>query len=539
MNGKNAIAWIIIIVVAAVAVSVIYLNTLKGNSAIDVSLNVGVNNSLSVYPYQSITFPLNISNYGSTAFEDLGLGIFINGNLTEAYNVTLPEHNSTIINFTEEFKSSGEFNVTFVTDPGKLLNIQNRSRTLTSRTVTVLAAGKPDPAENLPANQLSEKDFYMSGIGYLSVSYFKNTYGINSLELSALPSIDAFYEAMFNLTYNYTHSIYSAEATYKNATAYSIWMQGSLVGNFTAIWAKGLESANKNISVTSGSINGEKASIISLGANTTICSWYSDGWIKNFAYYGAKNCINVLDMNGSSITQGNSIPNMANSSAFANYSSYSYLGTGSGRIAYYSNSIIYEAINPNIVSNYTCFGSISTVDNISYCSTVLIPKSGVIGSDSVVRTSSIIGQKNLSVFALINTSYVVDQIPKNIGMLQGFNISGKSEAFISGINSTCNLNASLSCYSPTLALGNMTLRLYNRLNESVHINTMYCNENGPVKYSDINANVLSLSYYNITVPCYDNGALIQGIPLGLTVHIGANYTVSGVKYTASGSAHLV
>ncbi len=537
MNKKDTYIWTVIIVVAVVAIAAIYFETVAPTGKIDVALNAPSSNTTYIYPYQSVFVPVMVSNYGSSVFRNLDVGVFINGNLTGVYNVTLPQGNRTEINFSKEFTTPGTFNVSFAADPGNLYTLQNRSKASASFVIVVQKPDAPEPYAYLPSNQISENDAYISSSGYLTMSYLKDNYSVDTLSLSSMPVISAFFARLLNLTYSYVQNIYSAEATYKNASAYSIWIQGPFVSNITAVFAKGLNNSNITISYENARVG--TVDIINFGGNTTLCSWYSGGWVKSLAYEGSASCAGMLNGNGTSIVRANTLPGIKNSSVLANFSSYSRLGYGTGRILSYNSSILYESDTPNVNPDYTCYGEISSVNNVSYCSTYLFQKSGKIGKLSVIRTSSFRGQQNLTAMSLVNTSLVPYQIYGNIGILQSFNASGVSSAFRSGINSTCSLNASFSCFSPTLALGNMTLRFYNRLNYSVDISTMYCHENGASVYSPVNKVMRRLSYENVTIPCYDNGNVIAGIPLGLNVKIGMNYSIGVSNYTAAGSAYVV
>ncbi len=544
MNTKDRWTWIVIAIVIVAAIAAIYLETRPNTSAIDVSLKAQVNGPQNIYPFQSVIFPITLTNYGGSAFRDLGVGVFINGNLTEAYNVTLPQHNSTTINFTEEFKYPGTFKVSFTADPSGLFPIENRSAATSAVTIVVQQEQAPAPASNLPQGQATEKDSYMNSAGYLTESYLRDTYNISAFGFSGMPSVDGFFEPLLNLTYNYTHSIYTARATYPNASAFSIWIQGALIGNITAVWAKGLESMNKNISYTFNDIGGRNLTVVTLGRGTTICSWYSGGWIKSLAYEGQKGCDAVLNDTGSSIaTQKFSIPIISNSSLLANLTTSTDSGSQSGVLSYVSNSIVYISEQDGAPGS-ACFGLVYNISNVSYCSTYTTS-----GRDVLVRTTrgsflgnattSSRGYRNLTVLALVNASLLPYQTQENVALLQSFNAIGSGTEFVSGISSTCSFNTSLSCYSPALALGNLTMRFYNKLNETVNVSSMYCSESGAGKYYAVNAVIPASSNYTVKIPCYDNGALITGVPLGLTLNLRMNYVVSGKNYMAVGSAYVV
>ncbi|MCL5008416.1 MAG: hypothetical protein M1156_00810 [Candidatus Marsarchaeota archaeon] len=542
MEKKEKYIWIVIIAVALAAVAVIYLEfSTQPNSTIDVALKLSGNATARIYPYQSITVPLVVSNYGGKAFKGLGVGVFVNGTLAEVYNVSMPQHNSTQINYTKQFTVPGSFNISFEADPGMLYKISNRSESAVNYHVTVMEPDAPNPAEYLTGNWISMRSSYMNSAGYLTSSYLNANYSIRSLGLSDMPAVDAFFSPMLNLTYNYTQSIYSAEATYKNFTEYSMWIQGSLVGNIAGIWAYGLK--DKNVTVSNATIDSNRVSVITLNSNTTLCSWYSGGWIKNLAYEGAGSCASVLNTtkNSTGNIMQQRIPMINGTEIIANFSGFSSEGNSSGVIfaASASNAISYVSEAPSMNPDYTCYGPITSADNVSYCSTVVLPVSGAVGRLSLVKTSAYVGSRNLTVMSLVNTSSVTKQSYNNIAILQKLNVSGANRQFISGINSTCGFNASVSCYSPVLAFGNMSMKLYNKLNQNIRISSMYCYSIGSPIHYPMNSIIPANDYANVTVPCYDNGNTITGLPIGLTLKIGMNYSIANRSFTAGGSAYVV
>ncbi len=539
MQRKELYTWIIIAVVAIVAIGFIYLENAPAsqNGPISVKFSFNSTDSLvSIYPYRSVFVPVQITNLGRSYVRDLGVGIFMNGNLSTIYNVSIPAGQTLFLNFSKQFSSPGTFVISYVADPSNLYTLQNRSQSRLQFDVAVKSASTPAPYSTLPSNSTWQKESYSSVGGYIYYTIFTNDYGLGSFQTSQIPAVSSFFNPLFNLTYSYLENLYSASATYPRASAYSLWIQSSLSPNVTNIWAQGakLNSTNKTL-------NGQSIAVVTLNHNTTVCSWYSGGWLKNLAYEGNQSCISALAATPENSTPPSGyLPSINNSRLLANFSERSIVGAGYGNLLLVNSSAVYEAVTPNTNPNYVCYGLISIESNRSYCTTYLFPTaSNTIGPLALISTSSFIGQKNLTVMALVNTSDVPYEAQASINLLNRFNISGATQPFISGINSSCRLNASLSCYSPYFTNGNLTLRLYNKLNQTFVLNTMACTEVGTAKFSAVNTIIPSLAYRNVTLPCFNNAKAITGVPLGLGLNINMNYTVLGSSYKATGGAYIV
>ncbi len=541
MEKNDKYTWVAIIVIAIAALAVLYTETHgTGSGPINLQLNVSQSNiTTRIYPYQSVFIPVEITNAGTDAIKSVGIGIFVNNNLTSIYNVSLPTGRNVYINFSKQFTVPGTYNVSFISDPSKLYDLVNRNNAQVHFQIIVQAPATPSAYTTLPSNWTGEKSTYLSKVGYLTYSYLVGNYGLSNFALSKIPAADAFFTPLLNLTYSYINSMYSAEATYPNASAYSLWLQGSLSSNVTAVWAQGLK-----LKTNYTSINGTTLAVTHLNSNTTTCGWYNAGWLKTLTYEGAGNCAVQLAKKSSSLSTPATpgfLPAINGSTTIANVTGSSILGPTYGRLAFINSSIIYEGAQPNTASDYVCYGVISTLYNRSYCSTYLFGRSGSIGALSLVRTTAFVGQENLSVISLVNTSYVAAQSVAGIRLLSEFNVSGQSQSFSAGLNSSCGLNFSLSCRSPSLVNGNLTLQFYNKINQTFTLRSIACYQNGSPSYAQLNLTIRPNATASVTSICYSNGNVLTGLPLGLTLKLGINYTLGtgNATYRTTGSAYIV
>ena len=169
----------------------------------------------------------------------------------------------------------------------------------------------------------------------------------------------------------------------------------------------------------------------------------------------------------------------------------------------------------------------------------MFSKSNKLGPISLIDTKAYIGQYNLSVISLINTSAVTQQVEQSIGILNELKLNGSSELFTSGISNSCVFNASLGCSSPSFGVNGITFNLHNNLNQTFKISSLACYVSGNSSYKNVNDSILPYENYSVSVPCYNNGNLITGVSLGLYLNLKMNYSLGNTKYNATGHAYIV
>ena len=534
---KNNFLWSIAALIIIVALIVVfYYEFLLPQPQISLSIKI-IPAQVDVYPYQLIYARINITNTGTTEFRGIDFGVTYNGSLMNIYNISLPAGKSTSINFSKEAIAPGSYQLSVAADPTNTFNI-NRSSSKTSVIFDVFPAQLPRPYNEIPNNNTKEKLYFMDGGAYVITTYLNQEYGLSLFRISSIPAINAFLTPVLNLTYTYLQSTYSAEGTYKNNTIYSLWLQGPITQNIFSEAAKGA-----NLSTYNYTFKNLSSVYVKLDTNTTLCSWYSGGWTKILGVMGTANCKNMLynstKNNTINLTSKNPLLYLGSNDMIANMTTISRIGNSYGKLFVLNKSFVLESERPNFGGSTVCYGLVNVINNVSYCSNYLFSKSNRLGPISLIDTKAYIGQYNISVLALINTSAVTQQVEQSIGILNELKLNGTSESFTSGISSSCTFNASLGCFSPSFGVNGIILKLHNNLNQTFKINSMTCYVSGTSSYDYINRSILPSENYSISVPCYNNGNLITGVSLGLYLNLKMNYSVRNTNYNATGHAYIV
>ena len=534
---KNNLLWsIAALIIIIVLITIFYYEFLLPEPQINLSIKI-TPAQLEVYPYQLIYAKINITNTGTTEFKGIDFGVTYNGSLVNIYNISLPAGKSTLINFSKEATVPGNYQLSIAADPTNTFNI-NRSSSKQSVSFEVLPAQPPRPYNEISNNNTIEKLYFMDGGAYVATTYLNQEYGLSLFRVSDIAAINAFLAPVLNLTYTYLQSAYSAEGVYKNNTVYSLWLQGPITQNIFFEAAKGA-----NLSAYNYTFKNLSAVYVKLNTNTTLCSWYSGGWTKILGVMGMNNCKNMLYNNTKNNTitlpSKNPLLYLGSNDMIANITTISRIGNGYGKLFVLNKSFVFESEEPNFGGSTVCYGLVNVVNNVSYCSSYLFSKSNKLGPISLIDTKAYIGQYNLSVISLINTSAVTQQVEQSIGILNELKLNGSSELFTSGISNSCVFNASLGCSSPSFGVNGITFNLHNNLNQTFKISSLACYVSGNSSYKNVNDSILSYENYSVSVPCYNNGNLITGVSLGLYLNLKMNYSLGNTKYNATGHAYIV
>jgi hypothetical protein len=528
----------LIVVILAVALYIRYYN----NPGINVSLSF-LPNQGTVYAYQRITLPLVVTNNGGS-IKDFDVGLYINGNLSKVYNVTLSQGKQATFDIVYSFGNPGNYNFTATGDPAKLYNVADRSAA--SSSVNVYAANEtpPAPESMLPPNASRVYSVNMVGkYGYVVPTQLGAYYNLTGFSLSDISSVNTFLYPLLNETVlaNYVANVSYAGADYASGKAFSIWISGYLDPSIIEEAAVGVR-----LNASSVMVGSDNVTFVELGSNTTLCSWYSGGWLKSFAYEGRTSCVSMLNTYNTSANSsvgflmGKNRPLNA-SFELANGSSYSANQAFFGRFSLYlGDSVVYSMISKGAGGGGTCYGVISLVNGTSYCSTYLLATGGNLTNDSLVRTTAVIGNYSASAYSLFeNVSTIYSHVDNNIGIIRSFNLSGNSTVFKSGLVNVCSFESGFYCANSTFGNGALTFRISNELNATAKINGVSCAWNGVAPVTEIGKNMSASGSMNITTACYNNGLNITGVPLGLTLRLVLNYSVGNRAYNTTGSAYVV
>ncbi|MGC9037124.1 MAG: hypothetical protein ACP5IK_00190 [Candidatus Micrarchaeia archaeon] len=505
-----------------------------------VSIVLTAPTNISLYPYQLAEIPIKVLNNGGTPIRNMSIGVYVNSTLNTLYKVTLPPGKFVFLNFTYVPSFNSTFKITAVADPGRLYDIIDRPLAKSVTYLHVVSAEKPNAYAMLPSgNMIAEEIEHLNAGGYALASYLNATYGLARIKLTNVSYFNNFLDSILQYVLTDVKQLVAADATYANGTSASaVWLMGFLSPNLTntAALINGLKA--ENISVA-----GKQVTVVYFPNNTTLCSYYSQGWLKMLlAKQG--NCTSMLSAkHASSIMLSSFYSNtaIANAIALGNYSLVTPVGEKAGSFALLGNmSFLYSTISSNSLAyeDNICYGLITNVSNASYCSQYIFPKNGTfVGTNALMRTTAYIGNYNLSVFSLLSSSYLLQQVPINIGIIRSFGIEGKPLTFSSGITNTCSFNNTFSCSNVSFLNGNISFRLKN-LNSTLRILNASCYSLPPYKPEPLNVTLAKGQAMNISVPCYDLGRVITGLALNLRLFVGIGYSINSTNHEAVGRAYI-
>lgn len=532
--------------VAVIAVAALYIKYFY-QSPISMSLSMNGSAARSpIYPYQNSALPILIKNTGGSAIRNMSIGISINGNLTSLYKVTIPSGKQTLIPYNYSPTASGTFNITSVADPSKLYPITDRSKTASGAVLLVKAPDAAAPYGLLPAaNLTSLQSINLQRGGYIVNAYLNSSYRTGLFAIIGNWAINNFLGPILNLTSYYTYNLTIANSRYVNGDrAYAIWIRGYASPSIVATAANASGLHFSNMRATFGNMT-----MVNILNGTTLCSWYSGGWLKMLAYVGSRTCYQALNASSvNAVTKGvrsnfyNKVL-LKNASLIGNYSwamgaatyvaTLSMLGSGS------NSSFVYAQISNNTQFGNICNGIITDIGNMHYCSTYVFPQSGGIGAISLIRTTAYSGTYNMTVISLANTSRAIAQAQTNINIINSFNMSSRTSTFKSGLVNTCSFNATFPCANVTFGNGILTIRLTNNASRTVTLNKMACYSQGAANQTKIGMQLAAGASANLTMPCYAYGTQMSGIYLNLNLNLLLNYSAAGTTNTIAGRAYIL
>ncbi len=494
-----------------------------------------------VYPYQKLYFDVLVNNTGSTPVSDMGVGIEINGNITYAPGITVPPGKSVELAFNYTPTTGGSYNFSAVADPSKLYNIVDRANSGASLDLVVNAPERPEAYTLLPSNGIiSRSEMNSNLLGFLYYSDLGINYNLTAFKTIPLPGASSFFDTFLRIAGSDLENVSTASAYYADGNSVSsVWMRGYIIPGIISAAAKG-----QNLTYYNYYEGGNNVTVVDLGGNESLCSWYANGWIKTVSSEGNGSCVGIA---GGNVPLLSSLPSLTGIKSpffsyvtIANYSRVYGNVSVLGYSAVIGNQTLMSAgVTTNNIPEKVCGGIVNTVANVSYCSTYLFRANGTIGSTSLVRTTAVIGNYNISVFSLSNTSRILGQIPVDIDAVRSFNITGPSAVFVSSIHSSCGFNSGFGCGNDTYNISLISMTLHNQLGRPARLDSIGCALYGAPKYKDLNLSLASNGIANVTTVCYNNGSPEYGLPYGLAFSLWLNYTVGNTIKTVNGTAYVL
>ncbi len=234
------IAAIAVILLIAVYIRYYY------SQRIDVGISFAGPRNESTYIYQKANMTIYVMNNGS-AFSDFDLGVMVNGNLSNIYNISLAAGKEARLTYTHTFGDAGIYNFTVVGDPAGLYALANRNSARAEVSYTVLPVVPADPASLLPGGSDYIYAANMSPLGYAFAAYLYSNYSIGQLGLPGPSASSAFLYPILNLTRSDIANISYAGAEYRKGRAFSLWFSGYVSPSITNVAASALNLSAKNV----------------------------------------------------------------------------------------------------------------------------------------------------------------------------------------------------------------------------------------------------------------------------------------------------
>src|SRR5208283_4879163 len=207
--------------------------------------------------------------------------------------------------------------------------------------VNVNAPEIPNVYKSVPNSNVSKtQSFTMSGTGMYSTEALAQTYELTVADNMFGPSKSVMTKLFGNL-YGFVADAYGAYVGYSNNTsAYTLWLQGTLDPRFVDYVLSTFRVPQSNVTV-----DGTTVGLTRIDNQTSLCTYYSNGWTKLLTYYNNSRSTTCLSMIGKSYAPNESavlVVSLNNSKELTHYQS-GFLYTGSqslGSSLFYSNQSV-------------------------------------------------------------------------------------------------------------------------------------------------------------------------------------------------------
>ena len=501
-----------------------------------------------IYPYQNVVMPIVVTNTGGSSISNLDFGLYMNGSLKNTYKLDIPVGKTAIIPFNYTPAKSGMYNVSVVADPGRVFDISDRAQAQANASFVVSNSESPAPYSYIARNGLVSGSYAnLKSSGVVTDSFFYTNFSSSPMVFSNISALNGFLYPITSIAGTYINEMaYSNGAYSGNNAISSIWLKGYLEPS-AFVYAAGY----KDLAHHNFTYNGTQVTFVKLSNISTMCSWYSGGWIKMIGTNGTENCTSILEHAPASYytpeMQNIKFRNdsfAANATVIGNYSGFVGNVFSHGELLEMNNSIHYIQISTNLTNPLlVCYGAIYNISDTSYCSTYDLPVSGKIGNYSLVSTRAYVGGVNYTDYSLSSTSDLLGTIPEAIGLIHSsfYNSSAKALVFLPGIQSQCGFVEGFNCTDVSFSNSTLSFRVINNLTDTVSLTAGSCFAESPsLLFTKVNYTLKSKQAANLSIGCtYYNGTKIYGVPFNLYLGLTLNYTLNRTRLQANGSAYVV
>jgi hypothetical protein len=493
---------IIVVAIIFYAITQGLFSSILGPSTYSVLVTLAQVGHNSTYPYQTSHYIINVTNTGHNQINNLLVGFYLNGEQQSSNTVSLPPGKSITYLRNYTYPNPGIYQVQAIADPGQLVNLTNRSRAQQTIITNISEPQIPNVYGSIPNSNITDtQSFKLSGYGGLSVGAIAQNYNISSVRQLFGPDTKLSTK-IFENGYAYTANIYGAYALYSNnAVAYTAWMDGTItpqVINYI------ITSFGANVETLSSNSNTSDIGFTKINKNTSICTFYSEGWTKMISYFNNSlpgNCVTIASSTYTPSESNVLIDQLETSNELVHLQSglfYINSTISGSTLSYTNNSIAATNIFQNdfglfigtirklavprpanvFANNSICYGLISDNASGNVCSYLLPTVTGNYELPYGVVNSTLL-TKNFSInmYSLVNNTQLIAAHDNAAHLMDLLKVNESSIQWESNFHNGCSFaNTSIGCIYKNLSHPNntVTLNLTNHYNSTVRIDKLNC-----------------------------------------------------------------
>jgi hypothetical protein len=549
MNNKKLLLEYLVIVIVIALIAYIGFSMLIPK-AYTINLKAELTNNQLFYPYSLAKYKIFVNNTSPNYIKNLTVIAYVNNKTINNYYVSLPAHESAIINGSFVFPSSGNYVFTAIADPADLLNIKDRKNTTSSINLYVNSTETPSVYSSIPNNNILEtKSFNLQQKGLFANLYLSYEYNLTLADLFGINVNENVITPLFYSLLNYIENVNGAYVKYRNGTEiYTIWLQGPI--NTTSISTL-LSKLNES------TINNNGMVYAKLSNSSSICAKYEGGWTKILIGENESgfNCVNIMGKSYQSIESNvlitqlkahQELIKLSSKLEYVNSTSIGSIVTSSDNNIGITNESInthgffigYINYNPaanQIISN-ACDGMVFNSTNSSVCATVIPEvKKPFNYTYLLTEDNEIKGNYIITIYSLTNRTVGANAEEGGAGIISLLNLTSKPLYWESTIykNNCSSGTNSLSCNIININKNfSVNIGVKNLNNIPIHLSGIACYLPGFEKSTILNTTLVSGESNNITIKCL--GGTVSYLNPYLTYNLTINYTINNKTLSANG-----
>ena len=531
-----------------VVYTAIYFTLLNSYAAVVVHMNV--TNSTGAYPYNVSYIRLMINNTGDKLIKDMVLNVYVNGTSKKLYRITIPTHKTTELNFTYVYSSPGNYSFSAIANPGDILNLSSSSVTTVTKKVSVSSPEAPLVMDYLPnLNNGYTKSIALNSYGVLVVPQLLSQYDIGQ-EQTVLQNKTAAIEQVLSKLSG-VESFDGAYASNKSLTVGQAWLQGvgpAYVASIMEGLGYAVQPEPRNVSssfdyLTRGDLS---ACIFFSGGWTKVIYAISNGSVQCTAFVSTKPSLNASESIIAAINSSRYLSNATSDFVYKNantsdigsiiFRNATTIGIGNIFISDYGLFLSMLSKTHNYANgSYVCSGLLD--NNNTICTIYGISFNSSFSNFSLVDSRLSTPNYTASIYSIVPVKETAAAYGSGVSLLGRLNISEAPYTWTSAFSDSCGMyNASISCSVKNATASSAELNLTNKLNSTIHLNSLACYLEYASPPIQINSSLKpgESGEYNITC----NYGVVSSFAIVSNYTLALNYTVSGKVHSATGYLKL-